>query len=245
MNTFLKKGDKAPEFTLPDQTGTDVSSKELLHKGPLVVSFYRGLWWPYCNAELEALQGVLAKIEAYGASLVVISPQLARYSKQVVKKNNLTYPVLCDRSNLVASDFGLTFRLPQDLTELYRRFGVDLERYNGDDSWQLPMPARYIIDAQRIIRDSQVNPDYTQRPDPGELPELLSMLNRVLKNKYQAVSQGGRRFGKRSIFGHMWAFAIAAQRRMTALDAVFQHPVKVLTRIAPQCRPFVCPVFKQ
>ena len=118
----------------------------------------------------------MAEIAAYGASLVVISPQLARYSKQVVKKNNLTYPVLCDRSNQVASAFGLAFRLPQDLTELYKRFGVDLERYNGDDSWQLPMPARYIIDSQRIIRDSQVNPDYTQRPDPGELPELLRVL---------------------------------------------------------------------
>ena len=107
---------------------------------------------------------------------MVISPQLARYSKLVVRKNNLTYPVLWDRSNRIASEFGLTFRLPRDLIELYRQFGIDLVRYNADDSWQLPMPARYIIDSQGIIRDSHVNPDYTRRPEPDEIPALLRML---------------------------------------------------------------------
>ncbi len=106
---------------------------------------------------------------------MVISPQLEKYSKQVVKKNKLTYPVLCDSSNGAASDFGLTFSLPDDLKALYQKFGIDLKRFNGNDDWQLAMPARYIIDKGGIIVDSHVNPDYTQRPEPAELPALLHL----------------------------------------------------------------------
>jgi peroxiredoxin len=126
--------------------------------------------------ELEALQAVLPEIESLGTSLVVISPQLEKYSKQVVKKNKLTYPVLCDRSNSTASAFGLTFSLPDDLKALYLKFGIDLGRFNGNDDWQLAMPARYIIDREGKIADSEVNPDYTQRPEPDQLPSLLKQL---------------------------------------------------------------------
>ncbi len=107
---------------------------------------------------------------------MVISPQLEKYSKQVVKKNKLTYPVLCDRSNETGSQFGLTFSLPDDLKALYQKFGIDLERFNGNDDWQLAMPARYIIDSDGKIADSQVNPDYTRRPEPAELPALLKTI---------------------------------------------------------------------
>ena len=126
--------------------------------------------------ELEALQAVLPEIESLGASLAVISPQLEKYSKQVVKKNRLTYPVLCDRSNKAASAFGLTFSLPEDLKALYLKFGIDLSRFNGNDDWQLAMPARYIIGSDGKISDSEINPDYTRRPEPEQLPELLKAL---------------------------------------------------------------------
>lgn len=123
--------------------------------------------------ELEALQEVLPDIDRLGASILVISPQLAKYSKQIAKKHNLTYPVLCDVQNKVASQFGLVFQLPEDLKELYKTFDIDLERFNGDTLWQLPMPARFILNHEGMIIDSEVNPDYTQRPEPSGIIDIL------------------------------------------------------------------------
>jgi peroxiredoxin len=104
---------------------------------------------------------------------LAISPQLEKYSKQVAKKHNLTFNVLCDKGNNVASTFGLVYSLPADLRELYRNFGIDLERFNGDDSWTLPMPGRFILDHQGIILNADVNPDYTIRPEPDDIIEIL------------------------------------------------------------------------
>jgi peroxiredoxin len=104
---------------------------------------------------------------------VVISPQLEKFSKQVAKKNNLTFHVLCDTGNRVASGFGLTFTLPGDLRELYADFGIDLERFNGDNSWSLPIPARFILDPQGTIISADSNPDYTIRPEPENIVEIL------------------------------------------------------------------------
>ena len=123
--------------------------------------------------ELEALQEVVTDIEALGASMVVISPQLEKYSKQVAKKHNLTFNVLCDKGNKVASQFGLAFGLPNDLGEVYKNFGIDLERYNGDDSWTLPMSGRFILEENGKITHTDVNPDYTQRPEPSDILKLL------------------------------------------------------------------------
>ena len=117
-------------------------------------------------------------IQAQGASLVVISPQLEKYSKQVAKKNKLTYPVLCDRGNEVGRAFGLAHTLPEDLAALYGKFGIDLERFNGDDRWELSMPARYIIDGSCKVLEALVNPDYIQRPEPEELPARIKELTR-------------------------------------------------------------------
>lgn len=108
---------------------------------------------------------------------MAISPQLPKYSKQVVKKNNLTFPVLADIDNKVASLFGLTFTLPEKLQEIYSNFGIDLQRFNGIDSWQLPLSGRFIIDSQGVIRNMEVHPDYTQRPDPSEILDILQSLN--------------------------------------------------------------------
>ena len=102
-----------------------------------------------------------------------MSPQLERYSKQTVKKLGLTFKVLCDRENEVASQFGLATRLPADLREVYSDFGIDLERFNGDESWTLPMPGRFILDRQGTILHADVNPDYTKRPEPADIIEIL------------------------------------------------------------------------
>ncbi|MBI9082149.1 MAG: redoxin domain-containing protein [Desulfobacterales bacterium] len=123
--------------------------------------------------ELEALQEVAADIEALGASIIVISPQLEKYSKQIAKKLNLTFRVIGDKGNEVATRFGLVFTLPEDLKGLYSKFGIDLERFNGNDSWTLPMPGRFIVDPNGTILDAEVNPDYTKRPDPAEIIKIL------------------------------------------------------------------------
>jgi peroxiredoxin len=169
----LRAGDKAPEFTLEDPDGNSVSSAELLAKGPLVLSFYRGVWCPYCNMELQALEEALPAIRELGASLVAISPQIKANSRKSVRQNELSFPILSDSKNDVAAAFGLRFTLPDYLIELYKNFGNDLPKINDDPSWTLPMPARFVIGVDGIITYAEVNPDYTLRPDPSELLPAL------------------------------------------------------------------------
>jgi peroxiredoxin len=171
-----KAGDAAPEFTLLDPDGKPVSSRELLAKGPLVLSFYRGVWCPYCNLELQALQAALPEILSRGASLVAISPQTAPNSRKSQRDNKLGFPILSDTRSEVAHAFGIRFALPDDLVTLYKSFKNDLPTFNNDPSWVLPMPARYVIGTDGIIAYSEVNPDYTQRPDSSELLPVLDRL---------------------------------------------------------------------
>ncbi len=119
-NKALKAGDEAPEFTLNDPEGNPVSSAQLLRNGPLVLSFYRGVWCPYCNMELQALEASKPEFEKFGASLVAISPQTAPNSRKSVRQNNLTFPILSDAKGTIAAAFGLRFELPDYLVELYR-----------------------------------------------------------------------------------------------------------------------------
>lgn len=106
----------------------------------------------------------------------MISPQLERYSKQISKKLHLTYPVLCDADNNAAAEFGLVFDLPDELKKIYSQFGIDLERFNGTQSWQLPMPARFIAGSDGRILDAEVNPDYTVRPEPDQIIRILERI---------------------------------------------------------------------
>lgn len=172
----LKTGDRAPEFTLNDPDGRPVSSAELLARGPLILSFYRGVWCPYCNLELQALQEALPQFQALGASLVAVSPQLAANSRKSQRQNKLEFPILSDPGNEVAAAFGLRFTLPDYLVELYRSLKNDLPAFNGDPGWTLPMPARYVIGQHGIIAYAEVNPDYTLRPEPEA---MLPVLERI------------------------------------------------------------------
>ncbi|HEY1857773.1 peroxiredoxin-like family protein [Acidocella sp.] len=169
----LKAGDKAPAFILNDPEGNAVSSADLLAKGPLVLSFYRGVWCPYCNMDLQALQAALPAVQNLGASLVAISPQNAPNSRKSVRQNGLGFPILSDPHNDVAAAFGLRFELPDYLVELYKGFKNDLPTFNGDPSWTLPMPARFVIGQDGTILYAEVNPDYTRRPDPEEMLPVL------------------------------------------------------------------------
>ena len=173
----LKAGDKAPEFTLPDPNGRPVSSAVLLAGGPLIVSFYRGVWCPYCNLELQALQVALPQFRELGAGVVAISPQSASNSRKSVRTNGLEFPILSDADNNVAAAFGLRFALPDYLVDLYKKLKNDLPAFNGDNSWTLPMPARYVIVQDETIVYAEVNPDYTQRPEPMDMISALRTVN--------------------------------------------------------------------
>ena len=126
--------------------------------------------------ELEALQGAYTEMKELGATMVAISPLLSKYSKQVEKNNGLEYDILSDAGNKVAEMFGLKFAFPDYLIEVYKGFGADFERFNGDNSWTLPMPARYVVGQDGIITAAVFDPDYTVRPEPSKTVEDLKKL---------------------------------------------------------------------
>lgn len=127
--------------------------------------------------ELEALQEVYGQVQEQGGAIIAISPQLDKYTKQVVKKHELTFPVLADKDNRFADEMGLVFTLPEKLKEIYLSFGIDLQRFNGNDSWELPMSGRFIVDRQGIVRSTDVHPDHTIRPEPSEIVDLLKLID--------------------------------------------------------------------
>lgn len=174
----LKVGDIAPAFTLPDADGNPVSSEALLAKGPIVVTFYRGVWCPYCNFELTALEQARPEIEARGASLVAISQQLAPNSRKSQRQNGLGFPILGDHGGDVAAQFNLRWTLPEYLRVVQKMLGADLPQFNGEDSWTLPMSARYVIAPDRSIVYAEVNGDYTRRPEPSAMLPVLEQLAR-------------------------------------------------------------------
>jgi peroxiredoxin len=175
----LKVGDRAPPFSLVNGAGETVDSARLLSTGPLVVTFYRGVWCPYCNLDLQAIEVVADDIRSLGASLVAISQQTPVNSRKAQAQHALSFPILSDPGGQIAAAFGIRFRLPDDLIQIYKGFGVDLPVINGEPSWTLPMPARYVIAPNASIVYSEVNPDYTRRPDPSELLPALLRLRRA------------------------------------------------------------------
>jgi peroxiredoxin len=176
-DTILKVGEKAPEFALPDQNGKLVSSKDLLKKGPIIITFYRGVWCPYCNLDLSNLKRYMKDFSANNATLVSISPQIAKYNAQIIERQRLPFDLLSDEGNKVAEKFGLRWEMVNPLKSLYNdQFRISLPNYNEEDSWTLPMPARYLIDTNGIIQYAEAKADYTNRPNPDELTEMLKSL---------------------------------------------------------------------
>ena len=175
-NGALGVGDRAPDFALPDATGETVRLSDLLLDGPVVVTFYRGAWCPYCNTQLRDYQQALGSFEATGARLVAISPQAPDSSMSMAERNALAYSVLSDTGGQVSQQYGLVFRVDAETRARYEAVGIDLARYNGGDTdaaWALPVPATYVIDPSGIIRAAFVEADYTQRASPRQVLEAL------------------------------------------------------------------------
>ena len=172
----LKFGDTVPNFTLPNAIGKEVELQSLLEEGPVVITFYRGQWCPYCNLELRALQQSLPEMQALGATLVAISPQTPDNSLSTVEKNELTFEVLSDVGNRVAKQFNLVFTVPEELRPIYEGFGIDLPAHNGDDTFELPIAATYIIAPDGKVIHAFVDVDYTKRLDPEEIVTALKAI---------------------------------------------------------------------
>jgi peroxiredoxin len=169
-------GEQAPVFRLPDATGALLALDDLLRRGPVVLSFYRGGWCPYCNLELRALQQHVEGFAAHGARLVAISPQIPDESLSTAEKNGLTFDVLSDVGSEVASRYGLAFDLPEDLAAVYEQFGFELARGNGGYPRTLPLPAAYVVDREGVIRWAFVDADYTRRAEPADILKALTTL---------------------------------------------------------------------
>ena len=173
---ILPVGAKAPHFELQDHDGKLIRSAELLAQGRLVLCFIRGRWCPFCVGQMEAMNLIVPQIEQAGATLVAISPQTVKQSYFMHDQHKLRFPVLSDPGNRVARQFGLTYRVPAAQEAIYRRAFVNLPFANGDDNWELPIPATYIVDRDSTILYASANEDYTERPEPSEIARLLTGL---------------------------------------------------------------------
>ena len=169
----LQVGDQLASFELPNQLGQTISLDELQGDSNIVISFYRGGWCPYCNIELCVLQQALPEFKSHGARLIAISPQLPDESMSTAEKNELSFPVLSDAGNKVAKEFGLVFTLSEQLRPLYESFNIDLPATNGDKSFELPIPATFIIDSDGVVKGAFVNADYKQRMDLSDIINVL------------------------------------------------------------------------
>ena len=169
----LAVGSRMPEFSLPDHNGKLVLSSELLARGRLVVCFFRGRWDPFCCGQMEAMNRALPEIEEAGGSLVAISPQTVKQSFFMADQHRLRFPLLSDAGNQVARQFGLVYRVPDEQEAIYRRAFINLPLTNGDDSWELPIPASYIVDRDGTVLFAYANEDYAERAEPGEMVERL------------------------------------------------------------------------
>jgi peroxiredoxin len=173
---ILPVGSKVPEFQLQDHDGKGVSSSVLLAKGRLVLCFIRGRWCPFCVGQMEAMNLVVPEIEQAGATLAAASPQTVQQSFFMRDQHKLRFPLLCDAGNKVARQFGLTYRVPDEQKAVYQRAFVNLPIVNGDDSWELPIPATYIIDRDGTVLYASANEDYTERPEPAGVVSFLQTL---------------------------------------------------------------------
>jgi len=172
--TMLKAGARAPRIVLKNAKGEIVDVAALLRSGPVIVTFYRGGWCPYCNLELKAFQEVLPEIRAMGASLVAISPEKPDEALSTVEKDALTFEVLSDVDQKVGRAFGLVYEFTEELKGVYREFGLDIPARNGAvDEWALPVSATYVIDPSGSIVFSYTDVDYRDRADPRDIVEFL------------------------------------------------------------------------
>ncbi|AZA48578.1 AhpC/TSA family protein [Chryseobacterium carnipullorum] len=169
----LKIGDKMPEFSLPNTVGQMISSREILKKEKMILTFYRGNWCPYCNLELRSLQENLSLIKNKNSFLAAVSPQTLHYSKTTVEENDLGFDVLTDAGNAFAKKLGIVFQLTDFLLPYYESLGIDLTEFNGNEDNMLPIPAVFVVDRNGYIIFRFLDVNYMNRLDIEELIKVL------------------------------------------------------------------------
>ncbi len=178
MEKAIGVNDYAPVFSLLNSDGEQIDLSNLLQSGPVVITFYRGAWCPYCNLQLRAYQAILPQIKEFGARLVAISPQLPDGTRESMEANALSFDVLSDTGSHVASSFGLVYTVPNELQAVFHTINKALPNINGDESWMLPVPATYVVAQDRRITLAYLDVDYRKRLEPTEILKSLEALKR-------------------------------------------------------------------
>lgn len=176
----LKAGEPAPDFLLPDADGRLHSSEQLRRSGPIVLSFFRGGWCPFCTAELCALQAAKDEFESVGATLAVVTPETRDFPRQLKRKLGLDLKVLSDVDYGVAVSYGVLFQVPDETKAHYSRLGLDFGARHGSSVWRLPIPATYVIGTDGRIRSAFVEPDFTIREEPAQILDFLRQATSTL-----------------------------------------------------------------
>jgi peroxiredoxin len=177
----LRAGAPAPVFALPDaSTGKLIHSSDLLALGPVIVTFFRGRWCPYCMTELEAWQAVFSQVRERGALLIAISPQLPRQNDFMVQHHSLTFPVLSDAGCRIAEMFGVAYAVPEPMQRHLRSILINIPFVHGDQgdaTWRLPLPATFVLkpgaDGQATVAFAEAHADHRVRPDPADVLATL------------------------------------------------------------------------
>ncbi|KAL6861935.1 thioredoxin-like protein [Trichoderma novae-zelandiae] len=175
-SAVIKPGTPLPSFKLPNALGKEVTSESLLAKGPILITFYRGDWCPFCNLALRSLQQHLDQFTAKGVTVVAISPELPNTSLSTTEKNELKFEVLSDVGNKVARQLGICWEQPESVKPVFDAFSIDLKTRNGDDSYALPVPTTLLVDAKGTVRNVHTDPDYMQRLEPSTALEWVDAL---------------------------------------------------------------------
>jgi len=172
----VRVGDQAPDFTLANARGEQVTLSNLLTRGPVVLTFYRGGWCPYCNLQLRAYQRALPEIKAAGAALVAIAPEKPDDTLTTAEKNQLTFEVLSDVDGAVGAAYRLYFELSPELKVLYEAGGNNLAKRNADGKWHLPIPATYVIARGGRVAAAFVDVEYRNRAETADILATLEAL---------------------------------------------------------------------
>lgn len=176
LDSALNVGDIAPDFTLKNALGEEVSLKDYLKEGPVVLSWYRGGWCPYCNINLHYLQEELPNFQAEGANLIALTPETPDESISTAEKHELQFEVLSDLENKIGKKYGIVFQLTDEVAEIYNE-KFNLNQHNGDNSNELPLAATYVIDTDGTIVYAFLDYDYRNRAEPSEITTFLQELN--------------------------------------------------------------------
>ena len=174
----IKVGDTIPQFRMSNAVGEEVDSADLLAQSPLLITFYRGEWCPFCNLALAAMQKHVDQFKAKGVTLVAITPELPSQSLTTSEKHSLKFPVLSDVGNKFAKQLGILFPQPDSLRPLFDSFGHDLKTRNGDDSFEVPVPATFLVDQKGVVRNAYIETDWAKRLEPSTALEWIDALQR-------------------------------------------------------------------